>query len=76
MSKGEKFVVVTGLVIELGSIIGLTSLALKRNNDAYNAQMECLDLELKNLALDIENYSLKRENERLKKENEIKQEES
>lgn len=76
MTKGEKFVVVTGLAIELGSIIGLTHLALKRNRDAYDAQMECIDLSLQNLAQDIEIHSLKRENELLKKEMETTKEES
>ena len=68
MNKNEKFV--TGLltVVELVGVIGLTKIALKRNQDAYEAQMKCVDLEFKNLALDVENYHLKFENERLKKE--------
>lgn len=73
--KLRKLVFGVGTLIELGCIGALAYIGLKRNNDAYNAEMKCLDLQLKNVALDIENHSLKRENAKLKEE-EIKEEEA
>ena len=64
-----------GTLIELGCIGALAYIGLKRNNDAYEAQMQCIDLELKNLALDIENHGLKRDIAKLKGE-EFKEEEA
>ena len=50
-------------VVELGCIIALAGIGLKRNNDAYEAEMKCIDLELENINKDVEismlNYDLK-----------------
>ena len=68
MNKFEK--VVTGVLtlVELGGIMALTGIALKRNQDAYEARKESINLEIENLALDVENYCLKKDIEKLKKE--------
>lgn len=74
--KLRQLVFGVGTLMELGCIGALAYIGLKRNNDAYNAEMKCIDLELKNVALDIENWSLKRENAALKVENKVEEEES
>ena len=71
--KLRGIVVGVSTLIELGCIGALAYIGLKRNQDAYEAQMEYIDLELKNLALDIENHGLKREIAKLK-EQEVKEE--
>lgn len=62
--------ILTGIagIVNLGSIIALAGIGLKRNQDAYEAQMECIELELKNIAQDIEIHSLKREVAKLRGE--------
>jgi hypothetical protein len=55
-------------LVELGCIGALAYIGLKRNQDAYEARMECIDLSFKNLALDVENHSLKCEIKKLKEE--------
>ena len=61
-------------IIELTGVAVLTGIALKRNNDAYKAEVKCIDLELalafkdlENTAKDIEIDHLKKEIEKLKK---------
>ena len=41
-------------VVQLGSIIGLMAIGLKRNNDCYKAEMELLDEQMKNFGLEYE----------------------
>lgn len=60
--------------IELTGVAVLTGIALKRNNDAYKAEVKCIDLELAlafneldSTMKDIEIDHLKKELEKLKK---------
>lgn len=71
MPKLEK--VVTGVLtlVELGGIMALTGIALKRNQDAYEAEMKCIDLELKNINLDVANFMLEHDLKELKKEYDV-----
>ena len=45
MNKMQKFMCGVGMMMELGSIIGLTAIALKRNNDCYKAECEAIKLQ-------------------------------
>lgn len=54
MSKFDKFVYGACTLIELGSIVGLAVLGLKRNEECYEAQMECSNLRIKLIDKEIE----------------------
>lgn len=54
MSKFDKFVYGACTLIELGSIVGLAVLGLKRNQECYEAQMECSDLRVKLIGKEID----------------------
>lgn len=54
MSKFDKFVYGACTLIELGSIVGLAVLGLKRNQECYEAQMECSDLRVKPIGKEID----------------------
>ena len=41
-------------IVQLGSIIGLAAIGLKRNNDCYKAQCELVDEQCKNIKLEID----------------------
>ena len=64
--KLRGIVIGVGTLMEFGCITALAYIGLKRNQDAYEAEMKCLNLELNNIAQDIEIHSLKREIEKLK----------
>lgn len=64
----NKIIVGVCTVLELGCVVGLTAIALKRNNDCYKAECKAIDLELKLCLTEIERDLKGYENERLKKE--------
>lgn len=45
MTKFERFVCGVCTLVELGSIIGLAGLALKRNQECYEAEIKAINLE-------------------------------
>lgn len=51
----NKFIQGVGILLELTGIVGLTGIALKRNNDCYKAQMKLVDTELKCSFLELDN---------------------
>ena len=62
-------------LIEIAGVVGLTAIGHKRNNDAYKAEVKCINLEtelifeqIKGMAKDIELKRLKKELEQLKKQ--------
>ena len=72
----NKFLFGLCTAVELLCIGGLTVIGLKRNNDAYKAEVKCVDLEWKLLkeqldgaCKDIEIEQLKRELKKLKEQN-------
>ena len=72
----NKFLLGLCTAVELVCIGGLTAIGLKRNNDAYKAEIKCIDLEWKLLkeqldvaCKDIEIEQLKRELKKLKEQN-------
>lgn len=73
----NKFVVGVCTLVELGSIVGLAYIGLKRNNDCYKAECRAIDAEWK-LAIeqidcatkDLEIKQLKKELAELKGEKE------
>lgn len=73
--KLRGIVIGVGTLIELGCIATLAAIGLKRNKDAYNAEMKCCELELNNMVLTTENMVLKHEIKELK-EQEVKEEEA
>jgi hypothetical protein len=65
---------IIGLAVYYGSLIGLYAMATKRNNEAFEAQLECevLNAKLRNASIDnelkeLEIKQLKAEIENLKK---------
>ena len=73
----NKFLLGLCTAVELACIGGLAAIGLKRNNDAYKAEVKCVDLEWKLLkeqldvaCKDIEIERLKRELNKLKKQQE------
>lgn len=50
----------------LGCVLGLTGIALKRNKDAFDAQMECIGLECKLYAAQADNLNKDAEIKQLK----------
>lgn len=70
MKKFDGLIAGLCTVVELGCIIGLAGIGLKRNEDAYKAEMKCVDLTLDNIMKDCEIYDLKHEIEQLKKNEE------
>lgn len=77
MSKFDNFIYGVCRVVELGSILGIAAIALKRNNDCYKAECKRIDAEYE-LAMsqldvctkDLEIMLLKKEIEKLKGDNE------
>lgn len=65
--KLNSFVVGCCQLLELASIVGIAGIALKRNKDAYNAEMKHFETEMKLLNEEMVNWSNEREIERLKK---------
>lgn len=64
-------------VVELGCIIGLAAIGLKRNNDCYKAEMKLIDAEIELFKAQVDNIDkgaeiriLKRELETVKSEKE------
>lgn len=74
--KIRKIVFGVGTLIELGCIATLAAIGLKRNQDAYNAEMECINLELANIHKDIKISMLEHDLKQLKAEHEVKEEEA
>ena len=77
----RKALVGIGMIMELGSILGLAAIGLKRNNDCYKAECKLADSELKRVFSEIEGMlkdaeirALKQELEQLK--NKHKEEEA
>lgn len=70
--------IITGVctLVELGCIGALVYIGLKRNNDAYNAEMKCISLEVEKFGLEVENACLKADIKQLKKEQEVTEEEA
>lgn len=66
MNKFDKVMFGVCEVIQLGCVLGLAGIALKRNQDAYDASCERLNAELDNIAKDIEIHKLEREVKELK----------
>ena len=66
--KIHDLIVGVSTLVELGCIIGLASIGLKRNNDCYKAEMELLDTKLKLGLTEIEKFDKDCEIEKLKKE--------
>ena len=64
------------LLVELTSIALLTGIALKRNKDCYDAQMELADVQLKCNLLEFENEFKRMEINALKAELNDEEEES
>lgn len=58
MSKFDKLLVNVYGVIQLGCILSLAGIAIKRNNDAYEADCKRLDAELKLVEKDIDIWRL------------------
>ena len=54
-------------LVQLGSIIGLTAIGLKRNNDAYKAECKLIDVEFELIEKEVEICMLKRDIAELKK---------
>ena len=73
----NKFVFGVCTLMELAGIAALTGIALKRNNDCYNAEMKCIEVEGKLLLEEIKGYNKDFEIARLKKQlEEVQKEES
>ena len=68
--------ILTGIagLVNLGSIIGLAAIALKRNNDAYDNAMKYIDAELELIEKDCEIHELECEIIQLKKKYGVKEE--
>lgn len=65
---------VIGTAMELACIAGLAAIGLKRNKDAYNAEVECIKLKTKLMMEEIDGIIKNAEIEKLKKElEELKQ---
>lgn len=82
MGKIEKIAVGLCKLVEIGSIIGLAAIGLKRNHDCYNAECENIKLRCDALKKDVdmvykdaEIRVLKREIETLKNKCEFNEEE-
>ena len=67
-NKIKDLVVGISTLVELGCIIGLAGIGLKRNNDCYKAEMELVDAKLKLGLAEIEKFDKDCEIEKLKKE--------
>jgi hypothetical protein len=63
-----------GTLMELGCIAALAAIGLKRNNDAYEAEMKCIDLELANIHKDVKISMLEYDMKQLKEKYEIEEE--
>lgn len=63
-------------VVNLGCILVLAGIGLKRNEDAYNAEIKCIDLELENIHKDVAISMLEYDLKQLKEEYGIKEEEA
>lgn len=83
MNDMKDFVVKLCTIVELGCLAGLAGIALKRNKDAYDAEMKSayadlaltfakMDNELKDLQIE----QLEKQVEELKGENSVEEEES
>lgn len=55
-------------LVQLGAIVGLTAIGLKRNNDCYKAEVKLVDVEIELIKAKIENEIKGNEIKRLKKE--------
>lgn len=78
-----KFIVKVCTVIEVGCIIGLAGLGLKRNNDWYKAEMKLIDTEcelfktkIEGILKDAQIKHLEKELSELKEKHGIDEEES
>lgn len=64
----NKFIFGLCTAVELVCIGGLAAIGLKRNNDAYNAEVKCVELEWKILTKELDLVTKDMEIEALKKE--------
>lgn len=83
MNKFEKFIYGTCELIQLGSIIGLAVIGLKRNQDCYKAECKAIELqcdlwkkEIEEIQKDVEIKKLKQEVSELKTKYESEVEEA
>lgn len=72
--KLRKIIFGVGTLVELGCIATLAAIGLKRNQDAYNAEMKCIDLELANIRKDVKISMLEYDLKQLKKEYGVEEE--
>lgn len=68
MGKFEKFVFGACTLVELGSIIGLAGLALKRNQECYEAECKNIELSCDLIKKEIDMMSKDREIKNLEQE--------
>lgn len=68
MTKFEKFVYGVCTLIELGSIIGLAGMALKRNQECYEAEIKAINLEAELCKKEIDGIYKNAEIKKLKQE--------
>lgn len=75
MNKFDRIMVGVCEVIQLGCILGLAGIALKRNNDAYEASCRALNAEIDGVAKEVEIWRLEREVKQLKEKYESEENE-
>lgn len=68
MNKLDKFLAGVGFAMEIIGIAGLAGIALKRNKDCYNAEMQLVQKEGELFLANLHNEIQKRQIEELEKE--------
>ena len=74
MNNIKSIVIGACTLVEIGCIATLAAVAIKRNNEAYEAEKECTVLTIRNLVKDLQIDDLKREVKDLKDKYENKEE--